>query len=62
MRYLIQAPGQPNAYGDYLDETEALNVVRSSGLVDDMRKVVVTQVFEKTYNQYDPIKLPDPNV
>lgn len=46
MRYRIEAPGQPVAYGDYLDEAEARSVVLRSGLVpaSEMVHVTVTPV------------------
>lgn len=47
MLYLIQVLGQPDAYGDYLDETEARSVVRRSGLITDMRAVKVTPVYDE---------------
>ena len=45
MKYRIEAPGQPVAYGDYLDEMEARSVVRQSGLVRDMRAVRITPMW-----------------
>jgi hypothetical protein len=44
VRYLIEAPGQPDAEGEYLDEMEARSVVRRSGLVKDMSTVKVTRI------------------
>lgn len=46
MKYLIQAPGQPDTAGDYLDEAECRSVVRRSGLVEDMRTVRVTPIYD----------------
>jgi hypothetical protein len=44
--YLIQAPGQPDAYGNYLDEMEARDVVRRSGLVKNMNTVKITPIYK----------------
>lgn len=45
MKFRIEAPGQPVAYGDYLDELEARAIVKRSGLVKNMRTVVVTPMW-----------------
>lgn len=45
MKFRIEAPGQPVAYGDYLDEMEARSVVRRSGLVRNMRAVKITPMW-----------------
>lgn len=50
-RYLIEAPGQPPAEGEYVDEAEARSVVRRSGLVKDMSTVKVTRAVT-------PVKAP----
>jgi hypothetical protein len=43
--YMIQAPGQPNASGEYRDEMECRDTIRRSGLVKDMSTVVVTPIW-----------------
>jgi hypothetical protein len=45
MRYRIEAPGQPVAYGEYRSEMECRDIVRRSGLAPDMSLVRVTALW-----------------
>ena len=56
MHYLIQAPGQPDAIMQGLDEMEVRAKVRKTCLVKDMKTVKVTPIWPPT-TAFEPVKV-----